>query len=133
MPQRLADQLQSVEGANGGQDRGRIGALASPCLQQPGGREARQHGLEQEQLRLAGNQSTAELRQHRGIEPGIGQLEGQSILPVDATANGVGGLVIDEPFGVLQHEDQGQTPRSQGRTTTRGEERGKGGVFVEHP
>ena len=133
MPQRLADQLQSVEGANGGQDRGRIGALASPCLQQPGGREARQHGLEQEQLRLAGNQSTAELRQHRGIEPGIGQLEGQGIFPVDATANGVGGLAIDEPFGVLQHEDQGQTPRSQGRTTTRGEERGKGGVFVEHP
>jgi hypothetical protein len=47
------------------------------------------------------------------VESGVVELEPEGILPVDASADGVGGLAIGEVLGELQHGDQGEPPRGQ--------------------
>ncbi len=40
-----------------------------------------------------------ELAEHRGVEAGIGQLQRQGVLPVDAAAQRIKGLTVRESFG----------------------------------
>jgi hypothetical protein len=58
----------------------------------------------------AGDEAGAELAEDREVEAGVVQLQAQEVLPVDAGADGVGGLAIGEPLGVLEGRDQRQSP-----------------------
>jgi hypothetical protein len=44
------------------------------------------------------------------VEAGVVQLQVEEVLPVDAAADGVGGLAIGEPLGVPEDRGQRQPP-----------------------
>ena len=70
-------------------------------------------------------QAGAELAEHGEVEAGVGQLQAEGVLPVDAAADGVGGLAIGEPLGELQDGDQGQPPGGLRRPSPVGEQGGE--------
>jgi len=82
-----------------------------------------QHRIEQALLHAAGDQARAELGEDRGVEAGVGQLQRETVRPVDTGADGVGGLSIGETFDVLHHTHEREAPRRLRRAATRGEER----------
>jgi hypothetical protein len=65
------------------------------------------------------------------MEARVGQLEAERVLPVDASAYGIGGLPIAEMLEELEDRDQGQTLRRQGGLTPGGVEVAEVLVFVE--
>ncbi len=83
-----------------------VGALLAAGLGQAARLEALQHRVQQQVLSPTCNKTGAELRQHAEVEPGVGQLQG--MLPIDAAANGVGGLPVAELLEELEHRDQRQ-------------------------
>jgi hypothetical protein len=58
--------------------------------------EALQHRVQQQVLSPARDKAGAELRQHAEVEPGVGQLQPQGILPIDPAAHGISSLTIAE-------------------------------------
>ena len=96
--------------AHGGQHVGAVGALLAARLDQAAGLEALEHRVQQQVLRLAGDEAGAELGQHAEVEAGVGQLEPERILPVDPGAHGVGRLPVAEVLEELEDRDQGQPP-----------------------
>src|SRR5579871_2180010 len=139
MTHRFPDALEPIDGANGGQDVGRIGPLPPPCLEQLALPKGAQHQVEELLLSPTGHQPAPELRQHRGIEAWIVEFQGQCVLPVDMTADRIGCLLIREPLDILHNGDQGQSPRGFGGLTATGKERRKvliavdGAKLVAHP
>src|SRR5512135_621530 len=111
--ERLADQLQAVEVAGGGQDVGRVGALAGAGLEQAAVLAGLQHLVQEAPFGPAGGEATAELGEDGEVEAGVVELEPEGVLPVDATADGVGGPAIGEILGELHHRDQGELPWGQ--------------------
>jgi hypothetical protein len=65
------------------------------------------------------------------VEAGVYEFQAERVLPVDPAANGVGSLSVGQPLGELQHRDQGQPPRGEGRLAARREQRGKFLVLVD--
>jgi len=123
--QCLADEFDAVEGAHGGQDMRRVGALTSPGTQEfvlttPG-----QERVEQEGFGRSFDQTTPELAQDGAIKAGIGQLQSRDILPVDTTAQRMGRLQVGESLGELEDGHQSQAPGSQSRLALGREERGE--------
>ena len=102
-----------------------------PGLHQTTLAESLQHAVEQELLGGTSNQSAPELREDGEVEPGVRQLQGERVLPVDPSAHGVGGLAIGEILQELHDCDQRQPPRGQPRLTAHGEELGKVGVLIQ--
>ena len=96
---------------NGRQDMRRIGPLPTARFEEALLAEEGQHRLEEEQLGRAVDQAGTKLTEHGGIEAGIGQGQGQGILPVDATADGIGSLAVGQAFGELHHGNEGQLGR----------------------
>jgi len=82
-----------------------------------------QHRIEQALLHAAGGQARADLGEDRGVEAGVGQLQRETLRPVDTGADGVGGLSIGETCDVLQHTHERAAPRRLRRAATRREER----------
>jgi hypothetical protein len=99
--QRLAHKFQAVEGANPGQDLGRVGSLLGAGLGQAVGLAGLEHRLRQQALGEAHDLTGAELAEDREVEAGIGQLQPGDILPADAATDHVGGLAIGEALGEL--------------------------------
>jgi hypothetical protein len=58
-----------------------------------------------------------EFAQDAEVEPGIRQLEPESILPVDPSTHGISGLAVAEMLKELQRCDQRQSPWRQRRLT----------------
>jgi hypothetical protein len=110
-PQRLDDQLQPVELAHRRHYTGGIGALPATLYQQPLHPQALQQPLQQLLRRIIVDQPGAELAQHRGVKPRVGQLQVQRVLPVDPAADRVGGLAVRQAFDKLQHQHQRQPRR----------------------
>ena len=54
-----------------------------------------QEGVEELQLGLAVDQARAEFAEDGVVEAGIGQFQGEGVLPVDSPADGIGGLAIE--------------------------------------
>ena len=77
--------------------------MATAGFEQAALLEQREHGVEQEYFGLSGHKAVTKLTQHRGVEAGVGQLQGQGILPGNAVADGIGGLPIRKAFKKLQH------------------------------
>jgi len=131
MAQRVVNTLQAVEGADGGQHRGRIGALVAACPQQAGCAKLGQKRVEQQGFGLGGEQARAEFTEDRAVKAGIGEGQRQQILPVDVTADGISGLFIGEALGELEDGNDGQAGRIDGGATDVGKERGEIGVIKE--
>ena len=79
------------------------------------------------------DQAAAELAEHGVIEAGVGQLQTQRVLPVDASADGVSGLTIGQALDVLEDRDQGQPCRGQSGLAAVGEEIGELVITIEGP
>ena len=110
---------------------GRVGALLGAGLDQAVGLAGLEHRLQQEPFGTAGDEAGAELAEDGEVEAGVGQLQAEGVLPVDAAADGVGGLAIGEPLGELQDRDQGQPPGGLRRLSPVGEQAGEAFVVVE--
>ena len=111
----------------------RVGALPAPRSDQFEFAASFQEGVEELLFGLALDQAGAELAEHGVIEAGIGQLQPQGVLPVDAAADGVGGLAIGEPLDVLEDGGQGEPCGGGGGLSAGGEELGELSVAVERP
>ena len=116
---------------HGGQHVGAVGALLAARLDQATCLEALEHPIRHQVLRPAPNETGTEFGEHAEMEAGIGQLEAERVLPVDAGAYGIGGLPITEVLEELEDRDQGQTPRCQGGLAPGGVEVAEVLVFVE--
>ena len=132
-PHRLADPLEPIEHADRGQDMGRVGALPAPLADQAEFAASFQEGVEELLFGLAVDQAGAELAEHGVVEAGIGQFQGEGVLPVDAAADGVGGLAIGEALDVLEDGGQGEPCGRGGGLSAGGEELGELVVAVERP
>ena len=97
----------------------------------PSSRQSVQEGVQELLFGLAVDQAGAELAEHGVIEAGIGQFQAQGVLPVDAAADGVGGLAIGEALDVLEHGGQGEPCGRGGRLSAGGEQLGELVVAVE--
>ena len=124
-PHRLADLLQPVEHADGGQDMRRVGALPAPFADQAEFPASFQEGVEELLFGLAVDQAGAELAEYGVIEAGIGQFQTQGVLPVDATTDGIGGLAVGEALDVLEDGGQGEPNGGGGRLAAGGEQLGE--------
>src|SRR5512135_3256641 len=65
------------------------------------------------------------------LPAGVGQFQSQGVFPVDAAADGVGGLAIGEALDVLEQGDEGEPGGRSGRMSAGGEEVGELVVVVE--
>ncbi len=127
--QRLAHQLQPVQRADGGQHVRAVGALPPTRLEQAALSCGVQHAGQQALSGLVLEQAAPELAQHAVVEPGIGQVEGEQVLPVDPAPNGVGRLPVAQPLPELHERDQCQAPRGISRLAERGIQVGKPSVI----
>ncbi len=115
---------------HGGHHVRAVGALRATGLHQPARLEPLQHAVEEEVLGAAGHAAGAELGEHAEVEPRVGQLEPERVLPVDPGAHRVGGLAVAEVLEELEDRHQREPPGRQRRLPAHGEERGEVGVLV---
>lgn len=92
--QRLAHHRDPVERADGGQHMRRIRPLPSPRFEQMVLPAPRQESIEQPLSAVAYQQPGAEFAEHGGIEARVGRVQPQDVLPIDATADGIGRLPV---------------------------------------
>jgi hypothetical protein len=85
---------------------GGIGALLATCLEQFALTEGIEHQVEEPPFCLPFDQPGPELTQDRGIEPRIGEVQGERILPVDPAADRIRCLHIGQVFDVLHDGHQ---------------------------
>ena len=137
--ERRADQFQAVEVASGGQDVGRVGALAGTGLEQSAVLTGLHDLVQEDALRPTGGEAAAELGEDGEVESGVVELEPEGVLPVDPPANGVGGPSIGEILCELHDGDQGELPGGQCGLSASGIEVGEvaiaedGSEFVSEP
>ena len=112
---RLGDQLYSVEGPYRDRHMSRIGALPPARPQESALLGALQEHVEQQPGRAPSQQARAELAEDSVVGTGIGQLQREGILSVDAPAHGLGGFATGEVLSELEQGDQRQAPGSLGR------------------
>jgi hypothetical protein len=55
------------------------------------------------------------------VKAGVSELQAEDVLPIQAAADGIGGLAIGEVFQKLQDDHQRQPPRSFGGLAMCGE------------
>ena len=82
-PQGFGDEFETVEDTDRGKHVGGVGALLSPRFEQAQPLAALQELVEEELFGAARQQAVPEFAQGRKVEPRIGELETQEILPVD--------------------------------------------------
>ena len=105
-PHCLADTLQPVQRAHGGEHVGAVRALATARLDQALLLQTLQQAVEQEKSSIARDQPSAELAQHCVVKARIGEGQAQRILPVDPAPHGVGRLAVGQILHELQHHGQ---------------------------
>ena len=106
-----------------------VGALAPTRLEQPSLVRHVQHAGEQALTGIPGQQPGAELAEHRVVEAGIGQVQGEQILPVDPGSNRLGRLPIAQALAEVEERDKRQPPGRVPGLTAPGEGlRSKAGV-----
>jgi hypothetical protein len=103
----------------------------APRLDQPARLEALEHPVQQQELRPSRDEAAAELGEHAEVEAGVGQLEPERVLPVDAGTHGVGGLPVAQVLEELENGDQGQPPRREAGLAPGGVELAEILVLVE--
>jgi hypothetical protein len=73
---------------------GGVGALTPSGFEPLALTANRQEGIEQALVGAPRDQPGAKLTSHRTVKAGIGQLQTQGLLPIDATSHGVGALAV---------------------------------------
>ena len=121
-PQRLAHQLQPVQGPHGGEHMRAVRALAPSGLQQPTLAGGVQQAGQQPLRGCVLEQAPVELAQDREVEAGVGQVEGEQIFPVDPAPDGVGRLAVAQALAELHEGHQGKAPGRVGRLAELGVE-----------
>src|SRR5262249_29141585 len=106
---------------------GRVGALPAACLEPTAFAAAVQDRVEQAPFGRAGDQTGAELAPDGAVEAGVGPFQGEGVLPVDAGADGGGGLAVGQVLDELEDGDEGEPPGGLGRSAPRGVEVGEVG------
>ena len=104
------DAFYAVQCADRRQDMGGSGALRTtrldpaPCV--AGGQE----GLEAPLARLMGEPAVATIVPPREVNAGVRQLKAEGILPIQAAADGIGGLAVGASLDVWHDHHQRETP-----------------------
>jgi hypothetical protein len=78
--------------------------------------------IEQASFGSMSEQTTAKFGKHREIKAGIGQVQAEDILPVNAGAHGESLLSVCQSLPILHDGNQGKTPRRFGWLPTRGKQ-----------
>jgi hypothetical protein len=107
---------------------GRVAALPAARLEQASRLAHLEQPAEQPLLGAALEQAGAELAQHRGVEAGVGQLQPEQVLPVDARPHRLGRAPVGEVLAELEQGDERQPPRRQPGLAVPGEQVGEVGV-----
>jgi hypothetical protein len=131
-PQRLSDEFQPMEHADGRQDMRRIGALRPTRGEHPQSPTAFQELRSEELFSPAGEQAAA-FAQDGTVEAGVREVKTEPISPGDAGTDGLGRLAIGEGLAERQDGDEGEAPRRQARLATPRQEGGEGLILEEHP
>ena len=105
-PERFRHEFEPVQHPDRGEDMRRVGALLAPGGEQAQGPAALQQLVEEEFFGAPRQKAVPEFAQDRKVEPRIGQLETQEILPVDTRPDRLCRLAIREVFPKLhdRHE-----------------------------
>src|SRR5215831_16418908 len=88
---------------------GGVRAWATAGLQEPLRPCQRQQGIEEELLRLSGDEVGAELAEDSMVEAWVGQVQPEDVLPIYAAMDGICGLAIGEIFCTLEERGERQT------------------------
>ena len=88
-----------------------VGALLATGADQALVHQHRQHRGQDLFLQAMRDQPGAELAQHAGVEPRIGQLQTHGVFPVDGPRHHLRGLPVGQVLHVLQRGYQRQRPR----------------------
>lgn len=116
---RLCDQLHPAEPTNRSEHMRGVRTLPAPRPHQSRLRKPIHHHREQPVSPVALGKPIPELAEHRMIEPWLGQLHPQRVLPVDATRHRPRRLPIGEVLRILQHRHQRQPSRRHPTTAVR--------------
>src|ERR671932_1061278 len=131
--QCLGHKLEPVERAHGRQHMGRIGPLPSPCFEHAKPTADFEDPLQQALRRAASQQAISELAEHAEVKAGIGQLEPEEVLPIDAGPHGLGSLAIAQALTELHEGDESQPPGWIARLPLLGIEVGEVAVREDSP
>jgi hypothetical protein len=112
---------------------GGIAPRSAACFEPVRGFQPGEEGIQQELFGSPCHQAGAKLRQHRVVEPGIGEFQGQGILPVNTTPDGLCRLAIGQLVGILHHGNERQTPRCFSWLAPSWVEGREGCIFIDRP
>ena len=90
-----------------------------------------QQRVQQHLRRPAGQETLAELTEHREVEALIAQIQAQGVLPIDSTADSVGSLAVGQVLCELQDRDEHEPPGGNDCPTADGEQRGEQLVLID--
>src|ERR671928_395981 len=131
--QGLGYKLETVELAYSGQDVSGVGPLPSLCFEDAKLTADFENPLQQPLRRAAGQQAISELAKDRMVETGIGQLQAEEVLPIDAGADGLGSLSVAQALADLHESDEGEPPGRIARLAVLGIEVGEVAVREDSP
>jgi hypothetical protein len=90
---------------------GGVGALFPARADQPLGSQGVQQQVQHPLLQAVLDHPSAELAEHRGVEPLVVEVQPERVLPGDLVPDRVRGLPIGQVLRHLQHRDQRQPAR----------------------
>ena len=129
--QGFADPLQPVEVAHRRQHLHRVRPLSPASIKQPPALERLEEAVQLARLASSSQQARAELAQDGQVEAGVGQVQAEGVLPVDARPNGFSGLAVREVLDELRDCHERETPGTFGRMSIRRVEVGEVLVAVQ--
>ena len=77
--------------------------MAATGLEQPVALEALQHDRQEPQFSVAGDQARPKGVEHGEVEAGVGDLQAEQVLPIDAAAHGIRRLAVGQTFEELEN------------------------------
>ena len=112
--------LHTMEGTDGGQDRGGIGPLGAPGFEPAARFAGGQKRIEKALASLMRQEGLPKIVQQGAITARLMQVETKGLFPVHTAPDRIGRLAVGEPLAILPHHDQRQTPGGHFDGTARG-------------
>jgi hypothetical protein len=104
------DPCETVQGADGREDRRGLGPLGAPRLDPAARFTGRQARIAQTRGCLMGEQPLTHIVQQRAVETWSKGVEAQGLFPIHTAAHGSSSLAIGASCDVLHHQHERQTP-----------------------
>ena len=124
-PDGLGGELQPVHLPDVGDDVSGVGPLAAPLAEEAPVAAGVEDAVEQHLLGAAVDEPRPELAEHARVEARVVEREAEEVLPVDPSADGVGGPAVGEVLSELEHGHQREPPGRVGGLPEVGVERGE--------